>query len=191
MFNLFKEKEAKLILEEVRGVRFAFNLYPSKSNLKKFNYLKGLIDEMPTIVKEKVVERGLMIRFVSEDEMVEVVNNKNVLGFYCDANLEVIYIKNNQSYENLKNTFFHEIGHFVDKYIGRATGCDFISLVEKDLHEIACNESKVYDFFYYRENIKEYFAQSFSEFIMNSETAKKMPKTSMLMGAYVEALNVI
>lgn len=186
MFNLFAKRE--LIITEVEGIRFVFNTKGTKQNLKKFEFLKQCMNEVPTIVKEKLAKRNLLIRFTDEEDVVGVTGDKNVLGFYCDAGMEVIFIKCNQSYFNLKSTLFHEIGHFVDKYIGRFCECDYISLIDEDFHEVAIKEQKIYNFDYYKNNIKEYFAQSFSELLLNSNIIKLAPQTKSAMETYVESL---
>lgn len=191
MFNLLKRKEKELMFSMVEGVKFVSFVSQTRSNLKKFDYIQGLMSNLPQIVKDKMKEKNLIVRLVEEDEMLELGSSNRVLGFYSIANIEIIYIKSNQSYDRLENTFYHEVGHFVDRYIGEKIGCQFISLNEKDFQEIAFDESHAYSFDYYRQNIKEYFAQSFAEFIKQSNLLSKMPRTHIYMGSYVECLKVI
>ena len=187
MFNLFAKRE--LIITESDGIRFVFNTKATKSNFKKFEFLLNSMNEVPTIVKEKLSERNILIRFTDEKDVVNITGDKHVLGFYCDAGMEVIYIKCNQSYSNLKNTLFHEIGHFVDKYIGRICDCNFISLVDKSFHQVASKEENIYTFDYYKNNITEYFAQSFSEFLLNSRRINLAPQTKSAIETYISALH--
>lgn len=187
MFKFLSKKE--LYITEVDGVKFVFNQIATKYNLKKFKFLKESMSAVPQIVKEKMKERNVLIRFTDEEDVVSVTNSKNVLGFYSEDNIEVIFIKSNQSYTQLQSTLYHEIGHFVDRYIGRATDTHFASLTDLSFHSISIKEQHVYSFDYYRNNITEYFAQSFAELLLESKIIKSAPKTKEAMSIFIGALN--
>lgn len=186
MFSFFARRE--LIFAEVEGIKFVFSANSTRKNLKKFEFLKSSMKNIPQIVKDKMVERNIIVRFTTKEEVAKLTGQDNVLGVYCEAGVEVIYIKDSQNYRELENTLYHEIGHFVDRYIGKSVDSEYASLIDFRFQAIASEEMEVYEFDYYKSNIKEYFAQSFAETILNSNIIKSTPKTFEAMNEFVDAL---
>lgn len=158
--------------------------------IEKFLKIKEYMQIVPNGIIKKLIENDISIHLVTNKTMRKEGKEKKVIGFY-DSIRKVIYIRILQKENSFKETFFHEIGHFVDNYIGvyQERESKHYSLSPYFL-EIASEEANVLSQ-YHRSNIFEVFAQSFALYMQNNKTINSMPKIKILMASvigYMEAI---
>lgn len=150
------------------------------------NYdLKGLnkeIEVLPQLLIEKIYDSNLKIYLKSEKDFTDLLKyedlSEDTIAFYSSKNNTMHFSKLSMRKEGV---YIHEIGHFFDCFIlenntGKAfseSNSDFLSIFNKEKNNLFSEDEH-----YYRDNVKEYFAECFKYYYIYRDTLKeKAPKT--------------
>lgn len=143
------------------------NRHPEDAQEKVVEAFDGLPDHIEDFYMD---EHGKIL--IVDDES----NNLSWAGQYTPRNDEIKIKKN--SYD-IKVVLYHEIGHMIDfkykNFIVLSNTREFKEIYEEEKDNFKVDHSNPE---YFRNNRQEYFAQAFSEYLINPERLKKnCPKT--------------
>ena len=99
----------------------------------KFNYVVNSLRELPDYILNQLVAYNVRIIFIDDTKMFSIIGEQNILGLYKNNRFDqVIYINGNQPFYSLKNSLYHEVGHFIDKCIGDTLNKDNLNSCTDD-----------------------------------------------------------
>lgn len=136
-------------------------------------------DKLPDSVKELYLKRKCKIIIIDE-----TLNELDIAGSYYPFYND-IYIK--KCVNNLDMTLYHEVGHFFDykyyKYYSLSDSKEFQAIFYEERYNFKTNHSELW---YFQETSREYFAQAFAEYILNSKRLQKnCPETYDFINYYI------
>ena len=138
-------------------------------NEDKREVINNVINKLcNTITNKKIIENIKEYRVNLLDvENLEEQGDFTIIGWcnYVNKKIDVAFYMND---EDLYTTFFHEIGHAIDCEYGESRITE-----DKKYIDIYCKESDLVapkylsknNYKYYRDSLREYFAQSFAKYM--------------------------
>lgn len=153
----------------------------------RYQELRKTLLLLPDNVLKRLRERK--VRIVYNTDSNPVSGGKYAGYFRVDSNFIYIW-DSGDKLEWQKMTLLHEVGHFIDYDV--VSGDSWFSCINKDFHHAAYNERIYYNKKYgesgdyYRQNIKELFAQGFAEYF--SRTSSEFEKECPQMRAMIHDL---
>ncbi|WP_368263008.1 hypothetical protein [Clostridium disporicum] len=156
------------------------DLFEEISCKKKRRWINSSYEKLPSSIKNLMNSYKLEIYLITNKEMDALTNDKGVLGLYLNKEKQQIYLNAHQSKSDLTNSFYHELGHFIDKCIGdKLNKNDINSKTDEILLSCFNLEKANFEYLYYSKDISEFFAQSMAELLKgNNPFLFLIPNTS-------------
>ena len=156
---------------DILNIRCIFNTNNTLLSKIKFNYILNSLKELPNYILNQLVRYNVKIIFIDDNKMFHLINEQNILGIYKNNGFnQVIYINGNQPLYSLKNSLYHEIGHFIDKCIGDTLNKDSLnSFTDDTLKGYLLTEINYLSDIYFSRDIQEVFAQIFAEIMQDNK----------------------
>lgn len=148
------------LLEYIDGISVFWNC-----SKKKRREIVCLISELPRDMCQTFIQRGYRISFLSHEMYVNGPDkrvNISSVGMFCPSE-KIIFIDVDRDIEDVKNTIYHELGHFCDWITGNGQvfGSD-INGETLQLYFDSLYDEKIPE--YYRSNVREFVAYCASNF---------------------------
>lgn len=164
-------------------------MFNINGNKDCFKFLKSYLYFLPEKVLDLMINEELSILYFEEDDYA--VENNYSGYFDINQNLIVLYDTGEHTLSWQVLTLFHEIGHFIDSYLG--SNRYYNSIIDKDCYEAREYESAYFNKYeelasYYQDNNIEYFAQSFAEYHLFDDFKQYCPMTSNYIHNRLQAI---
>ena len=172
LLKLFNNSELSILLND---------LLITSGNVSIFDKLElyNELEKLPIDILYKLKDNKFKIHQTSYD--LTGIHNSNLnksnvksitIGLF-NPKTKTIHLNNGEGY--IKKSSIHEIGHCIDYILGVT---NYHSELNSEFTNIFNKEKNAIDSEYYKSNIREFFAYSFSEFINNpSDLYKRQPET--------------
>lgn len=160
------------------------NLYKGEE-IEKYNSIKNNVyNHLSDYMKMKYnLYNTYIVNNIKDIPLYSNLPN-TTLG-YTVYNSKYILIQDNSKYRSVESLLFHELGHALDAYDeldnydvrqrGKYSSSDEFKKISE---EEKGNLNNLTDIYYFTENMREYFAESYAIYIRNpSEMKKVAPKT--------------
>lgn len=156
-----------------------FKIFRLKKFLNRIEERTNSIKILDDVDFKVVIVDKEHMNLVSKDYV-----NPTPLGMFSKKDL-IIYLRLTGDLYNLSDTYYHELGHLIDYIGGLRLGYDKSCTDSVNITDTMEEDLKFIDYFWASEP-KEFFAQSFSEYIRGTHNSAMMFETKKMFKEILE-----
>lgn len=148
-------------------------------------------NELSEEIKALLRHKASIIHLRDIKHIRKYCNSISTIGYYMSSDYDLhVGIC---GAEDTRETFIHELGHFIDHVIVDKMSDEIYFYSEIHIETYKCFEKEKYEFREYaRKNLKEYIAVAYESYFQDVDSmSKTAPLTKKLLDHYMELINTI